>query len=94
MFGIDVQSLGFYNNTQNNVLLPLFGLGKVQNFNFDSSDNLIVNPDTVVHYGGQRWYMCRQTFAAYTYNVLSFVGGTATPDIKSCKKVNVKRVYV
>jgi hypothetical protein len=86
--------LGFYNNTQNNVLLPMFGLGKVQTFNFDSSDNLIVNPDTVVNFGGQRWYMCHQTFESYNYNVLSFVGGSDTPDISSCQTVTAKRVYV
>lgn len=91
----DVQSLGFYNNSDNNVALPMFGLGKVKNFNFDSEGDLNVNPAGLKDSSGgsKRWYMCRQTFESYDYNVLSFVVGTGKPDIESCQKVNVKRTF-
>jgi hypothetical protein len=90
-FEADVQQLGFYNNPGSNVALPLFGLGQVQEFSFDSSGRLYIsNANNKKLY---RWYMCRQKFAAYTYNVLSWVYGTDAPDNKSCQKVNVRRVF-
>lgn len=91
-FETDVQPLGFYNNAGSNVALPLFGLGQVQDsFSFDSSGLLYLNNANGKKLN--RWYMCRQKFEGYTYNVLSWVYGTDAPDNKSCQKVSVKRVF-
>lgn len=90
----DVQSLGFlhYNKTSN-VLFPLFGDGKVEDFSFDSKDQLYIDRDEAVGSAQYYWYMCKQTFESYTYNVLSWVVGGTNPDNDTCQKVNVKRVY-
>ena len=92
-YAIDVEPLGFYNHPGSNVALPLFGLGEVQDFSFDGQERLYIDPSDANNKKLYRWYMCRQKFEGYTYDVLSWVYGTDAPDNKSCQKVNVKRVF-
>ena len=94
--------MGFYAEESTNVALPLFGSYITTYVAFDKDDLMFirsylddtVSPPTSKKRSLYRWYMCETYYTGYIYNTLSWTYGSCPPENPSCKKVNVKRVFV
>ena len=97
--------MAFYADPSTNVGLPLFEPS--YDITYVAFDNATGEMVVIVYLNDtvkpatddtpralSRWYACEYNYDAYTYEVLTWVYGSAKPENPTCSKVTVKRVFL